>query len=187
MVGDQLAGPAQGGEVDRDGGGVDRRIGKGLVEAAATETGSAYCGLLQRWVAVSITGWVLCASLTHAGSSSAVLYGHRIVAARSANAVLIRASCCTQAGYSMALRPAQIGSPMIRTRTPGMRVGEGEQDRGDDPAGVATGDRHVDMCTSSASLPSASRSSRRLAVGTATATGSPAVSPSMMNGTVPAR
>ena len=77
-------------------------------------------------------------------SSRAVAsYGHRMSTSRPANARLISASCCTQAGYSIAVRPAQIGSPMIRTRA-GMRVGERPQHPGDDPAGVAPDPGHVE-------------------------------------------
>ena len=46
-------------------------------------------------------------------------YGQTMVTARPTKARLISASCWTHAGYSTALRPGQIGSPMIRTRTPG--------------------------------------------------------------------
>ena len=38
-----------------------------------------------------------------------------MVARRPRKARLIRASCCTHAGYSISDRPGQIGSPMIRT------------------------------------------------------------------------
>ncbi|CAM5380745.1 hypothetical protein SALBM311S_06219 [Streptomyces alboniger] len=94
---------------------------------------------------------------------------------RPVKAALISASCWTQAGYSVSLRPAQIGSPMMRTRRPGgwasakARRTPGMMRPGLRPASVMSIRR-----TASASAPSPSRMSARLSPGTETATGSPA-------------
>src|SRR5919112_3938209 len=53
-----------------------------------------------------------------------------MVTGRSANATLIRASCCTQAGYSAALRPAQIGSPITRVDWAGCSSTNAHRSRG---------------------------------------------------------
>jgi hypothetical protein len=108
-----------------------------------------------------------------------------MVASRPTNAMLIRASCWAQAGYSVSLRPAQIGSPMIRTRRPAcwsMNAcnTHGMIRPGFRPASVMSAQR-----TPSVS-PTASRTSRRLAPGIATSTGSSVASPPVTNGTVPA-
>src|SRR4051812_46146788 len=117
-----------------------------------------------------MTGWVRWASYTQAGSRAEISYGHRMVAARPANAVLINASCWAQAGYSAPVRPAQMGSPMIRTRRPAWALANAISTVGMIAPGLRPATVMSRHATRSASAPRAPRSDARLAVGTAAAT-----------------
>jgi hypothetical protein len=129
-------------------------------------------------------GCVRNASARTSGASRDSSYGHRIVAERPVKAALISASCWAHAGYSALLRPAQIGSPMMRTRVPACSSANalrtlGMIRPGLRPASVMSRNR-----TLRARVPSPALISSRLGPGTATATGSPASSPSWTNDTV---
>lgn len=122
------------------------------------------------------------------GASRRVSYGHRMVAVRPWKAALISASCWTQAGYSVALRPAQIGSPMMWARVPeGWASVKARSTPGMIRPGLRPASRMSRSRTPSASAPRPSRISRRFSVGTATATGSPASRAARTKGTVPSR
>ena len=109
-------------------------------------------------------------------------------AGASPSATLISASCSAQAGYSSALRPAQIGSPMTRTRVPGWSATNWRSTPPMMRPGLRPAtDMSAVRTTASSSAVSAERSRSRLGWGTATSTGSPRARPSRMNGMRPAR
>lgn len=111
-----------------------------------------------------------------------------MLTSRPVNATLMSASCWAHAGYSVALRPAQIGSPMMRTRRPeGWASAKARSTPGMIRPGLRPASCMSSSSTASAAGPRPSRISRRFAPGTATATGSPAASPASRKGSVPAR